>query len=195
MHGEKTRAGRFAILISWLGHPLVFVLLSLAIIVLTQMPAAGALPILGGLFLVIILPTALLLFFGLRSGHWKDADVSVREERIRFYAWAIPISGAGVIATWLMRAPGFILRGGVVTFALFILAAIINARIKISLHTLFAFYCATILFEVGWLPGLFALGLASLVFWSRLFLGRHTLIENCMGLLLGLASGFVAAWT
>ena len=185
---------RFARIISWIGHPLVFVPVSLAIVVTTRLAPRVGIPILGVLFLFVIAPIAILLFAGVRSGRWRDADVSVRGERRRFYPWAIPFSAFGALTIWLMRAPAFILRGAIVTLALFVLAAIINLRLKISLHILFAFYCAVILLRLGVICGVSALILALLVFWSRVFLGRHTLIEATMGGLMGIAGGIVTAW-
>jgi len=77
---------------------------------------------------------------------------------------------------------------------LLVIAAIANLRFKISLHTLFASYCTVILFRVSVLCGLTALLLTALVFWSRLFLSRHTLSENIAGLALGLMGGMATAW-
>ena len=78
------------------------------------------------------------LLAGVRAGRWRDADVSVREERKRFYPWAIIFSALGTLIIWLIRAPFFVVRGGLVTLALFLVAAIANFRLKLSLHTLFA---------------------------------------------------------
>jgi hypothetical protein len=188
------RTTQLARAISWIGHPLVFVMVSVGIVTMTQLASAAAWPILLTLFLSVIAPTAVLLIIGVRSGRWQDADVSVREERKRFYPWAIPISAAGVVATWLTRAPSFVLRGGLVTLGLFVIAAIANSRIKISLHTLFASYCTVILFRIGMICGVAALLLGGLVFWSRLYLGRHTVAETLAGVGVGIAGGILAAW-
>ena len=144
---------RLATIVSWIGHPLVFVMISVGIVVGTQLASRAAISILLALFLSVILPTALLLFLGIRSGRWRDADVSQREERKRFYPIAIPLSAAGIVVTWLAGAPRYILRGGVVTSLLLVIAALINLRFKLSLHTLFASYCAVILFNVNVLCG------------------------------------------
>lgn len=180
--------------ISWVGHPLVFVMVSVAIVLATTMAPAAAWPILACLFFSVILPTAVLLVIGVRSGRWKDLDVSVREERKRFYPTAIPISAAGLVTTWLIRAPFFILRGSIVTLGLFVVAAIINTWLKISLHTLFAFYCGMILCRIGAIAGIAGFTLAVLVFWSRLYLGRHTMMENVAGALVGIGGGILTAW-
>ncbi len=57
-------------------------------------------------------------------------------------AVSIPLLGIGIVALWSLRASNFVLRGALVTFALFILAAIANFWIKLSLHALFAFIAA-----------------------------------------------------
>jgi hypothetical protein len=186
--------GRLATVVSWIGHPLVFVTTCVAIVVITQLTSRAAGAILAALCLSVIGPVGVLLFVGVRSGRWRDADVSVREERKRFYPVAIPLSALGTFMTWLVGAPRYILRGGIVTLMLLVIAAIANLRLKISLHTLFASYCTVILFRVNVVCGLTALVLTALVFWSRLFLSRHTLSENMAGLALGFMGGIATAW-
>jgi hypothetical protein len=185
---------RLAVVVSWIGHPLVFVTISVGIILATQLTSGRAIGLIGALFLAVIAPTGVLLFLGVRSGRWRDADVSVREERKRFYPIAIPLSALGTIVMWLANAPRYILRGGVITLLLLIAAAITNHWSKISLHTLFATYCTVILFRVNVFCGSTALILAGLVFWSRLFLSRHTISENISGVALGAVGGIATAW-
>lgn len=184
-------ATRIARAISWAGHPLVFVSVAVAIVVATQLAARAAFPILATLFLSVILPTAILLVSRVRTGRWQDADVSVREERKRFYPWAIGFSALGTTISWLIGGPVFILRGGVVTLVLFVLAALANLYLKISLHILFAAYCTVIMFRINRTCGTAALILCGLVFWARLFLARHTVIEALAGAVLGTAGGLV----
>ena len=187
-------ARRLAVIVSWIGHPLVFVTISVVIVLATQLASRRAIGLIGALFLAVIAPTGVLLFVGIRSGRWRDADVSVREERKRFYPIAIPLSALGTIVMWLANTPRSILRGGMITLLLLIAAAIINHWSKVSLHTLFATYCTVILFRVNIFCGSAALILAGLVFWSRLFLSRHTISENISGVALGSVGGIVTAW-
>jgi hypothetical protein len=187
-------SARFARAISWIGHPLVFVTLSFGVVIALRLPNRVGVTVLLALLLSVIFPTALLLFRGVRSGRWSDADVSVRKERNRFYPMAIPISALGVCLLWFLRAPAFVARGAFVTLGLLVAAAIANFRIKLSLHALFAFYCAVILFRVQPAFGASALVLALLVFWSRLYLQRHDVPEMLTGTLLGIAGGVVTAW-
>src|SRR5437763_5838304 len=142
---HRWRVTTFARLISWIGHPLVFVSASVAVVVGTQLGPRTGLPILLALLLGTLIPTAILLLSGVRSGRWSDADVSVRKERQHFFPWAVPFSLAGVLVMYLIHAPAYIIRGGAITLALFLASWIINCFLKLSLHALFAFYCAMIL--------------------------------------------------
>ncbi len=184
----------FARLVSWIGHPLIFVSVSVAVVVGTQLGPRTGLPILLALLLSTLVPTAILLLSGVRSGRWSDADVSVRKERQRFFPWAVPFSLAGVTAMWWLQAPSYIICGGMVTLGLFLVSWSLNFTLKLSLHALFGFYCAIILFRIGLIWGAIALVLAVLVAWARLFLRRHTRIELIVGIALGLMGGFVAGW-
>jgi membrane-associated phospholipid phosphatase len=191
---ELKRTVIFARWISWVGHPLVFISLSVGIIIALRLANSAGLALLLTLLVTMILPMAFLLFSGSRSGRWSDPDVSIREERVRFYLRAIPISAIAVIALWLSHVPAFALRGAVVTLFLLVVAALVNFRIKLSLHALFAFYSAIILFVVHPVVGTIAFALAIVVSWSRLYLGRHHLLEMLVGGSLGLLGGLVTAW-
>jgi hypothetical protein len=184
----------FARWVSWIGHPLVFITLSVGIIIALRLANRAGLALSLTLLATVILPMALLLFRGFQSGRWSDPDVSIRAERVRFYPWAISISGVAAIVLFLLPAPAFASRGATLTLLLLILAALINFRIKLSLHALFAFYSAIILFVVNPIVGAIAFALALLVFWSRLYLRRHDLLETLVGAFLGLLGGLVTAW-
>ena len=184
----------FAQWISWIGHPLVFISLSVGIIIALRLANRAGLALSLTLLATVILPMALLLFRGFQSGRWSDPDVSIRAERVRFYPRAILILAMAVIVLLLSRAPGFALRGATMTLFLLIVAALINFQIKLSLHALFAFYSAVILFVVNPVVGAVAVALALLVFWSRLYLKRHDLLETLVGAFLGLLGGLVTAW-
>jgi len=184
----------FARWVSWIGHPLVFISLSVGIIIALRLANRTGLALSLTLLATVILPMALLLFRGFQSGRWSDPDVSIHAERVRFYPRAISISAVAVLVLLLSRAPGFALRGATMTLFLLIMAALINFRIKLSLHALFAFYSAVILFVINPVVGVVALALALLVFWSRLYLKRHDLLETLVGAFLGLLGGLVTAW-
>src|SRR5438046_10103563 len=172
-----------------MGHPLAVVTVSVGIVVVSRLARRDALSVLLVLFVSMILPSALLLFGGVRSGHWSDADISVRAERKRFYPVVIPLLAIGIVALWSLPASNFVLRGALVTFALFLVAAIATFRIKLSLHALFAFYCSAILFRINPSLGGIPFALALFLFWSRLHLPRHDLALLLPGYSLALRCG------
>ena len=184
----------FARLMSRLGHPLVFITITAGIVLTKQLPARTAGLVLAALFLSVILPLVFLIQATTRSKENRGADVSNREERRRFYPLAIPFSSFGAFLMWWMQAPPFVLRSGFVMLALFIIAAVVNLWVKISLHALFATYCSMILWQVGVIWAVVGTVLAVLVFWSRLFLSRHTLMEIVAGIALGLGGGLLVGW-
>ena len=184
----------FARWVSWIGHPLVFISLSVGIIIALRLANRAGLALSLTLLATVILPMALLLFRGVQSGRWSDPDVSIHAQRVRFYPRAISISAVAVFVLLLSRAPAFALRGATMTLFLLIIAALINFRIKLSLHALFGFYSAVILFVVNPVVGAVASAVALLVFWSRLYLKRHDLLETLVGAFLGLLGGLVTAW-
>ena len=187
-------ARRLAVIVSWIGHPLVFVTGTVGFVLLTQLPWHSAIVIGLTLLSSVVGPMALLLWLGLRSGHWRNADISMREERKRFFPIAIPILGLGTVAAWLVKAPGYVLRGQIITLLLLLVVAVTNRRSKISLHTMFATYCTVIVFEVNAVSGVIACLTTILVFWSRLVLSRHSAAEALVGSALGAAGGMVAVW-
>src|SRR5689334_7526143 len=96
--GQNSRilTASLARVISWIGHPLVFVSISVGIIVFYRLANRVGVSVLLALILAVVLPTALLLIRGVRSGKWSDADVSVQTERRRFYPPAIMLSLGGI---------------------------------------------------------------------------------------------------
>jgi len=191
---DRKPAVVFARWVSWIGHPLVFISLSVGIIIALRLANRAGLALSLTLLATVILPMALLLFRGVQSGRWSDPDVSIHAERVRFYPRAISISAVAVFGLLVSRAPAFALRGATMTLFLLIIAALINFRIKLSLHALFGFYSAVILFVVNPVVGAVASAVALLVFWSRLYLKRHDLLETLVGAFLGLLGGLVTAW-
>lgn len=187
-------ARRLAVIVSWVGHPLIFVPVSVGVIIALRLANRTGLLVLATLLVMMVGPIAVLLFRGVRTGRWGDADVSVRTERTRFYPRAISITLFWVATLWLLHAPGSVLRGALVTLVLLVVAAIVNLRVKLSLHALFAFLCTVMLFRVHPIAGFIALMLALLVFWSRLHLERHDFLETICGTALGIAGGIATAW-
>ncbi|HEY4281838.1 MAG TPA: hypothetical protein VGM62_02160, partial [Chthoniobacterales bacterium] len=75
---SRSSTWQLARAISWIGHPLVFVSASVAIIVFFRLANRAGVSVLIALIVSVVMPTTLLLIRGVRSGRWSDADVSVQ---------------------------------------------------------------------------------------------------------------------
>ena len=143
----------------------------------------------GVTILAIIVPLLLIIRRQVAAGKWSDADVSVHSERRGFYGVLILVVGLSCAAFWLLDFPRSFLLGMLISLVLLVAAAFINRYSKISLHLIFAFYCAVLLAAVSPLLGTFFILLAAAVGWSRVVLRRHTLGQVLSGAALGSAAG------
>lgn len=175
--------------ISILGHPFVLIPLMVAAGTAGWLPPGRVALIVGIVLLGSVVPLLLLMAWRVRSGAWTNYDVSVREERHGLYPAALLVAGATVLLLAATGAPWPILRGVLSVLLLIALAAVVNLRLKISLHTAFATYTTAVLFPGSPALGAALLALTLAIAWSRLELGRHTLAEVVGGALLGAAVG------
>lgn len=175
--------------ISILGHPFVLIPTLVAAVTVRRLPPEQVVRVVGIVVLVSILPMLLLIARRVRSGAWTNYDVSVREQRAGMYPAALAIAAASVLVLAWTRVPRPILHGVLATLLLIGIAALVNLRLKISLHTAFAVFTAVALLAVSRGLGAAALALALAIAWSRLELGRHTVPEVVGGALLGAAVG------
>ena len=90
----STLARRVATIVSWAGHPLVFVTISVGIVLATQLASRRAIGLIGALFLAVIAPTGVLLFLGVRSGRWRDADSGLAIDAVSTMPGGAKIDGA-----------------------------------------------------------------------------------------------------
>ena len=174
--------------ISILGHPFILIPALVAAVTVRRLPPERAALIVGIVVLVSVVPMLLLIARQVRSGAWTNYDVSVREQRIGLYPAALAIATATVLVLAWAQVPRPILQGVLATLLLIGIAALVNLRLKISLHTAFAVFTALALWPSrGLVTGVLVLALA--IAWSRLEMARHTLPEVIGGALLGAAVG------
>jgi membrane-associated phospholipid phosphatase len=175
--------------ISILGHPFILIPALVAAVTVRRLPPEQVVRVVGIVVLVSIVPMLLLIARRVRSGAWTNYDVSVREQRAGMYPAALAIAAASVLVLAWTRVPRPILHGMIATLVLIGIAALVNLRLKISLHTAFAVFTAVALLAVSRGLGAAGLALALATAWSRLELGRHTMQEVVGGALLGAMVG------
>src|SRR5215210_6132761 len=185
---RATRRGQVARWISILGHPFILIPALVAAVTVRRMPPERVALIVGIVVLVSVAPMLLLMARQVRSGAWTNYDVSVREQRGGMYPAALVIATATALILAWAQVPWPILQGVLAILLLIGIAALVNLRLKISLHTAFAMFTAVALWPSrGLAAGGLVLALA--IAWSRLEMGLHTLPEVIGGALLGAAVG------
>lgn len=184
---SPARRRLFAGLVSETLSPVVLVAVLLSAAILA--PGGGE----GRHLLIALIFSAALPYIGLHWAAWSGKTtnhwVSKREQRSKVYAWILASILAGLFLLVLTAAPARLF----ITFGFFFgsiaLAALINRKIKISIHAMAA---AALLFALvpyvgpwAWL----AAPVTVLVGWSRLALEQHELPEVLLGSGLGLLLG------
>ena len=191
MKTETSILSKAAKAISVIGHPFVLLTLTVLIAVFSTASLERAVTIGAATVLLTVFPLLLIIRRKVSAGKWSDHDVSDASERRSFYPIALLISAVSFIIFYLLNFPRALLVGILVSFALLIVAMLINRRSKISLHQIFAVYFAVSLFAVGaWIGAGFLL-LAAMVGWSRVHLKRHTFEQVLSGAALGAIAGIV----
>ena len=180
---------RLAGWVSVAAHPFVLIPVLVALVTAQSLPPREAALVVGLVVAGSILPMLWIIMRRVRSGAWTDHDVSVREQRTGMYPAALAVSGASVLLLYLSGSGRSILLGTVAVFILIAVSALVNTRLKVSLHTGFAAFTAVCLWPGSRPMGIAAAVVALAVAWSRLELRRHTLAEVVGGALLGAGIG------
>jgi membrane-associated phospholipid phosphatase len=189
---KASRADRMAEMVSYIFHPLVVVIPTLVI----AMVRLGS-TIWEALFWTVLsiaivnLPMALLLFWGVRSGKYSDASVSIREQRTSIYA----VGGTCLV---ILLAVLIIGKAPVVIIACLVSAVIatalgywINRYTKLSLHSAAMAGCTAVLLWTAPLIGVVMAIFAPLVGWARIRLKHHTPVQILIGWMVSMICVFV----
>ncbi len=173
-------------ILSIAGNPLLLIPLMVAVATRNWIPTA----IVGA---VTILPLLAITLRNVRRCVWSDHDVSTREQRSGLYRVLLPLIGITALLLWLMDGSPRMMRGFAAAAVMLALGLLGNRFLKISLHMMFAAFCAVIIVRIH--PGsVYAIvPFVAAVAWSRRKLERHTWAEIFVGLALGGAAAFIAS--
>lgn len=183
---------RIAEIVSIVFHPLLVVIPTL-VIAMTSLGSTVWEAIFWTFLSIAIvnLPMALLLYWGVRSGKYSDASVSIREQRNSIYA----VGGTCLV---ILLAVLIIGNAPVVIIACLISAVIatalgywINRYTKLSLHSAAMAGCTAVLLWTAPLIGVIMAIFAPLVGWARIRLKHHTSVQILIGWMLSMICVFV----
>jgi membrane-associated phospholipid phosphatase len=192
MQPSASQADRFAELVSYIFHPLLIVIPTLVIAMIRLGSTLGQAIFWTVLSVVIVnLPMALLLFWGVRSGKYSDASVSIREQRTSIYA----VGGTCLVILLAVLVIG---KAPVVIIACLISAVIatalgywINRYTKLSLHSAAMAGCTAVVLWTAPLIGVIMAVFAPLVGWARIRLKHHTPVQILIGWMVSMVCVFV----
>lgn len=189
---NAANADKLAEVVSYVFHPLLVVIPTLVIAMVRLGSTLGQAIFWTVLSIAIVnLPMALLLLWGVRSGKYTDASVSVREQRTSIYA----VGGACLV---ILLAVLIIGKAPVVIIACLISAVIatalgywINRYTKLSLHSAAMAGCTAVLLWTAPMIGVIMAVFAPLVGWARIRLKHHTPVQILIGWMVSMICVFV----
>src|SRR5574341_751133 len=192
MQRNASQADRFAELVSYVFHPLLVVIPTL-VIAMTRLGSTLLEAIFWTILAIAIvnLPMALLLYWGVRSGKYTDASVSIREQRTSIYAVGGTCLVILLVVLIIGKAPVVIiacLASAVIATAL---GYWINRYTKLSLHSAAMAGCTAVLLWTAPLVGVIMAIFAPLVGWARIRLKHHTPVQILIGWMLSMICVFV----
>lgn len=145
------------------------------------------------IFLIILMPTSVWIFYNVKAGKYQNLDVSNRIQRKTLYIF---VNSAIVI--YLLYDYFAKERFDVMMFYLLVLLIIMqisNLFIKSSMHTALNLFVAALFLSQNFWLGFFWLGITILVGVSRILVKRHTPKEVLMGFLLASIVSFLYLYT
>lgn len=192
MQPNTSKADRMAEIISYVFHPLLIVVPTLVIAMVRLGSTLGQAIFWTVLSVAIVnLPMALWLFWGVRSGKYSDASVSIREQRTSIYA----VGGTClvILLTVLIigKAPVVIIACLVSSVLATALGYWINRYTKLSLHSAAMAGCTAVLLWTAPLIGVVMAIFAPLVGWARIRLKHHTPVQILIGWMVSMICVFV----
>ncbi|MFN0214890.1 MAG: hypothetical protein ACKVT2_11595 [Saprospiraceae bacterium] len=179
-------------LISTLGHPFLLLPIVLAWLTIHKVGFADAWPVLAAISVCIVI-MVVFLYFKKKKGQISNWDVSAQKERSRnIYQPILLLTGVAAAALYLLRQP-FV--GDTLFFGLLMATCYaINARIKVSQHTVMGYYVSFLVMPVHFWVGMALFVFAPFIGWSRVVLGRHQKNEVMLGTLVGMTFGLLHWW-
>ena len=181
-----SRKEQLATALSVCGHPFLF---TPVIALLAGCRFLGPIEAVVGLVTVLLfclLPASLYILRKVRVGDWSDLDVSARKDRPQLFVVGLGCLLLTVLVLMLTQQPMVYARGCLAAMLLVAGGWLLNRWLKPSMHAGFAMMTASALWLLSARLAILAMLFAIAVGWSRVALRRHTVIEVCVGLGLGM---------
>ena len=146
-------------------------------------------------FSVTLLPIFVFVLRRVRTGRYKDADVSTREDRHLLYLLAALSLVALIAALAFLPAPPILRLATVAALAAIVAGAVVNWTVhKVSLHVLTLTTCGTLLLFLSPQLGSGLLLVSGGVAWARVYLRRHSVPDVLWGFAVGVLCAVAIFW-
>lgn len=143
------------------------------------------------LVFIVVIPQVLSIVMA-RRGTVTDRFIVRREQRHRFYALCLVSVMLGGLVLVLLPVGSAVVVSVWVCLGVLVLVALINLRVKISVHALTsAFVAVAVPAMVGWEWVLTGAVISAWVCWSRVVMRKHTVSEVLLGVAGGVATSAV----
>lgn len=185
----KNKAAR---LFTVLGHPLILGTVYVFFMAAANLPSRQAFLLSVLVVGFIALPITWHNLRKLKKGQYSNFDVSDQNQRKGFYPFALGLFLILFLSFYFLEFPPAVLyNSGNFTIMLACLA-LVNLKIKASLHAATAFYAGISVFSISMTGGIIIMGLAMATTWSRWELKRHSPLELLIGVMMGMFFGMIS---
>ncbi|MGY6557863.1 MAG: hypothetical protein ACXIT9_01130 [Nitritalea sp.] len=178
---------------SFLGHPLLFGWLYAWVMAQATLGESEARAVFLGVSLGIVLPIFLHNGYKVWKGTYTNFDVSNQQQRRAFYPFVLGLFVLLFALFYVLGLSPNVLLNTVLFTGMLAVFAVVNFRLKASLHMGACCYFACGIASVHPLTGLSLYLLGFGVAWSRLVLGLHSRQEVQVGMLIGTVFGLLSA--
>lgn len=180
---------KVASVVSAIGHPLIMTPLIIGLILIWFEGYNLGIRGVSIILCLTIFPTAIWMFVKSKYGVNTNFDVSNQRQRIRLFVFTLPLLLITTLILYITNKPEYLYIGFLIGTSLFTISFLANYFIKSSLHVSINSYMAISISLINIPFSLALLFLTLIVAWSRLVLKRHSIIEVCVGLFLGVVFG------
>jgi membrane-associated phospholipid phosphatase len=176
-------------IISALGHPLVLLGVSSAVIAFRAYNVTRAAIVSAVMIGIVIIPVTLHNIWKTKTKAYTNFDVSDQKQRNSFYKVGLILLGSATAMLFFVPDASDFFIGTLFAFLMMLTSAVVNLKIKASLHTSVCMYL-TFVYSLLNIPlALVMLVFTILVAISRLILKRHSLSEVGVGAVIGVCFG------
>lgn len=176
---------------SILGHPLSMLSVFTLLISFQLYDAIKAFILSFIVIGVVVIPVAIRNYIKVKNKEYTNFDVSDQKQRQSFYPFAIILLSIAAIVLYFIPDTTAFFIGTSCALLMVGCSAIINFKIKTSLHTSVSIFLAVTYLNLSLLTFLLLLSFSVLIAASRVVLRRHTLVEIITGACIGVAFAII----